>query len=131
MLISPNVHLFHKIIIALSLLILGTTTFIEIKINQLSNNQRFFILGIALAILLNAWTSATFIYPVNRFGCKMIWLLPLLALCALLNYLKQQSRKKFDFQHLINDYKINTRHRFIFHNHLAYGSKCHRFWCRY
>ena len=37
---------------------------------------------ILLAVILNAWTSGTFSGEVDRFGSKMIWLLPLLVMLS-------------------------------------------------
>ncbi|MBL7937884.1 MAG: hypothetical protein JNL43_00875 [Flavobacteriales bacterium] len=35
------------------------------------------------SILLNAWSSGTFSGEVDRFGCKMIWMVPMLAVLAM------------------------------------------------
>lgn len=45
-----------------------------------------YILGIG--ILLNAWVSGTFANAINRLGCKMIWLIPFIAIVGLIQYLQ-------------------------------------------
>ena len=38
---------------------------------------RFFLLTLFLGMFLNAWLCATLVYPTNRYGTKMIWLIHL------------------------------------------------------
>ena len=42
------------------------------------------LLIFGFGILLNAWVSGTFANAINRLGCKMIWLLPFIAIIGLI-----------------------------------------------
>jgi hypothetical protein len=85
-LINPYWHVFHKSIILGSIatiLFLGVLLY---KKQVLTLSYLFFIVGLILYIFINAWLSATFSYANNRFGSKMIWLLPFLAYVFLVRY---------------------------------------------
>jgi hypothetical protein len=71
-------------------IVLGLLFFIFLSIKawisiRLTPNQRFFLIGLTVSILINAWVAATFVYPHNRAGCKLIWLLPFMVILLLLN----------------------------------------------
>ncbi len=87
---TKNLNNLYRIIVLISFV--GIVFWIFV----LKNRQRktfitvsFFIV---LGIVINAWGSATFSNAIDRFGAKMIWLLPLLSLYGLWFYLN--SRKK-------------------------------------
>jgi hypothetical protein len=84
-LLPYKLHVFHRFIIGLSLFLgafLGIKAWMK---NELVPNQRFFMVGLMVAILINAWVAATFVYPHNRAGCKVIWFLPFMMVLLLLN----------------------------------------------
>jgi hypothetical protein len=90
-LVPYNLHGLHKFTIAISLFLLilgGIKAWIK---NELAPNQCFFMVGLIVAILINAWVAATFVYPHNRAGCKVIWLLPFMVVLLIFNgvYMKR------------------------------------------
>jgi hypothetical protein len=44
-----------------------------------------------IAIILNAWDCGTFANAIDRLGCKMIWLIPMLAAITLIKSLKEKN----------------------------------------
>jgi hypothetical protein len=72
--------LFPGIIIASTILCL---LLLFIKSPVMNGALLFIVLIIAMAILVNAWDCGTFANALDRLGCKMIWLIPLLAMVAL------------------------------------------------
>jgi hypothetical protein len=83
-LIPTSVNIFHKIVIALSLLFfILLNIWIYLK-SKLTDNHRFFLIGISMSIVINAYVTATIVYPHNRAGCKVIWLIPFMVIVILL-----------------------------------------------
>ncbi|MBL7816904.1 MAG: hypothetical protein JNL70_17915 [Saprospiraceae bacterium] len=61
------------------LLLIGCFILLLYKPFWSKSNQkmRFFLLFIFLGLWLNIWLNATLVYPTNRYGAKMIWLVHL------------------------------------------------------
>ena len=93
---TKNLNYLYRIIVLIS--IAGIVLWIFILKSQ--QRKSFSTLGvfIVLGIIINAWGSATFSNAIDRFGAKMIWLLPLLALYGLWFYLVSKYRKKSEIQ---------------------------------
>jgi hypothetical protein len=75
-------HVWNRIfnlIVIVSLLVIIFSKKGSRNIFKTENGNIMFVL--LAAILLNAWDCGTFANAIDRLGCKMIWLLPLLALC--------------------------------------------------
>lgn len=72
----------HQIVIAASLMGLA---FMLVRIRKISTNHLFHMVCclVLLGILVNAWTCGTFANAIDRLGCKMIWLIPLLTSLSL------------------------------------------------
>ncbi|HRH38902.1 MAG TPA: hypothetical protein PK760_11180, partial [Flavobacteriales bacterium] len=84
----------HRWVVRISLVALLPLLWVAFR------ERRGTLLAIACAtlasIVLNAWGSATFSGEVDRFGCKMIWMLPLLAMLIASTVIK---RAWFDDMH--------------------------------
>ena len=82
---TKSLNNLYRIVVVLSIVGIIFSFFI------LKNRQRRNYLNlttlIVLGIIINAWGSATFSNAIDRFGAKMIWLLPLLAIYGLWFYL--------------------------------------------
>jgi hypothetical protein len=50
----------------------------------------FTIIMIITSIILNAWDCGTFANAIDRLGCKMIWLIPLLSLLVNSNQIEKR-----------------------------------------
>jgi hypothetical protein len=75
---------FHKTIINLSVFGLILYGFLFKIKYQITPNKQLLIFGLLFSIFINAWLAATLVYPHNRAGCKLIWLLPLILICLFL-----------------------------------------------
>jgi len=62
--------------------------------NRLNKNFKRVAFFTLIAIVINAWDSGTFSCVADRFGCKMMWLLPLLAIIALVNVTQGNNQLK-------------------------------------
>jgi predicted acyltransferase len=80
---------FHRIIINISVFGLILSGFLFKIKYQIAPNKQLFIFGLLFSILINAWLAATLVYPHNRAGCKLIWFLPLILICLILNNTKK------------------------------------------
>ena len=80
----------YRIVVLLS--IAGILLSIFLLKNKRRRNYLSLTVLIILGIVINAWGSATFSNAIDRFGAKMIWLLPLLSWYGFWLYLA--SRKK-------------------------------------
>ena len=71
--------LFSAVII-LSLIIL---VFLQIRFwNQFNGHFKLVLIVLLTGILLNAWDCGTFANAIDRLGCKMIWLIPFMAILS-------------------------------------------------
>ncbi len=52
------------------------------------------IIILILAILLNAWDCGTFANAIDRLGCRMMWMIPLLSLLTLFRFLDTRKRNQ-------------------------------------
>ena len=68
----------HRYALLASILLLVPLLFLGL--HRLPTHLLPVALIILLAVILNAWTSGTFSGEVDRFGSKMIWLVPLLVI---------------------------------------------------
>lgn len=89
-LIPYGFHIYHKTIIIISLFLFLILSIKAWKTNQISSSCRFFLIFLIISILINAWIAATFVYPHNRAGCKLIWFLPFMVILLLSNQLVQK-----------------------------------------
>jgi hypothetical protein len=88
-LIPSNLLDFHKIIINLSVFGLILYGFLLRIKYQITPYKQLFIFGLLFSIFINAWLAATLVYPHNRAGCKLIWFLPLILICLILDNTKK------------------------------------------
>jgi hypothetical protein len=86
----PN-KLYNSIVFISALLLLLLLVFYSNRLNKNFKRVAFFTL---IAIVINAWDSGTFSCVADRFGCKMMWLLPLLAIIALVNVTQGNNQLK-------------------------------------
>ena len=71
-------NMFYSAIIIMSSMLL---IFFSVKYKSyFIPNIYFIIIAICTGVLLNAWSCGTFANAVDRLGCKMIWLIPFLAI---------------------------------------------------
>jgi hypothetical protein len=87
---TKSLNYLYRIIVVLS--IVGILLSFFITKNKQRRNYLTLTTLIVLGIVVNTWGSATFSNAIDRFGAKMIWLLPLLAIYGLWFYL--DSKKK-------------------------------------
>lgn len=93
--IPKSLHDLHTIIVLLSFL--GVILYGLRSWNRDLFKKPIFllILGILVILLTHAWVIATFSLPQNRFGCRVIWLLPLCGIALIpFNYLQNKIMKK-------------------------------------
>lgn len=72
-----------------TIVILSTALLIVLMLfyrSALQGNVKPILILLFLAVLLNAWDCGTFANAIDRFGCKMIWLVPMASLLALSKY---------------------------------------------
>ncbi|MCF6170438.1 MAG: hypothetical protein L3J66_05610 [Bacteroidales bacterium] len=81
---TKNLNYFYSIIVLISIAGIVFWLFV-LKMGQ---RRKYILLTVLviLGIVVNAWGSATFSNAIDRFGAKMIWLLPLLAVYGLWLY---------------------------------------------
>lgn len=88
--------LFRGIIVLSILLLVLLFTVFKFRVSKL---HIFIGILIFLSLLLNAWSNGTFSTVADRFGCKMIWLIPFIAIISLLKYL-QKNKARFDHKQI-------------------------------
>jgi len=93
---TKNLNSIYRIIVLVS--IVGIVLWIFTLKNRRRRNFITLSVLTVLGIIINAWGSATFSNAIDRFGAKMIWLLPLLALYGLWFYLVSNESKKSEIQ---------------------------------
>jgi hypothetical protein len=78
----------YIIIIVISIFFL----FLGIISSKIMENKKaaFTIIMIITSIILNAWDCGTFANAIDRLGCKMIWLIPLLSLLVNSNQIEKR-----------------------------------------
>ncbi|MDQ3048712.1 MAG: hypothetical protein M3R27_14275 [Bacteroidota bacterium] len=74
-------NLIFLIVIVMSVLII--LALLIKKKNLLSDNLKGLLFIFISALIVNAWSCGTFANAIHRLGCKIIWILPLLALILL------------------------------------------------
>jgi len=78
---TDNLNTVFSIIVAASLLII---IYLLIKGNVYREKLLMVLILVILGVLLNAWVSGTFANSINRLGCKMTWLIPMISLIGLI-----------------------------------------------
>lgn len=79
----PNVVIYFTVVISLVILVISL-----INKNQ-PNHFKTAITICILCIAINAWDCATFSMVIGRYGCRVMWLLPLLAIVTMLRKTKE------------------------------------------
>ena len=78
---TDNLNIVFSIMVAISLLIV---IYLLIKGNVYKEKLLIVLVLVILGVLLNAWVSGTFANSIDRLGCKMIWLIPMISLIGLI-----------------------------------------------
>ncbi|MEO6831627.1 MAG: hypothetical protein ABI169_05475, partial [Chitinophagaceae bacterium] len=75
--ILEKLNIVYDVLIPISLLVFLVGCIFRWK--KLSSALRFLLILLGISVLLNAWDCATFSGTIDRYGCKMIFLIPLMA----------------------------------------------------
>ena len=87
---TNGLNVLFSIVIILSLIVI---LFFLIKGSVFTGELATTLFVFSLGILLNAWISGTFANAINRLGCKMIWLIPFIALIGIVQYFRTKHTK--------------------------------------
>lgn len=82
---TNGLNVIFSIIVVLSLIVI---LFFLIKGGVFTGKFASVLFIFSLGIILNAWISGTFANAINRLGCKMVWLIPFLALIGIVQYFR-------------------------------------------
>ncbi len=82
---TDGLNILFTIIIILSLIII---LFLLFKGSIYRGNLATVLFLFTFGIVLNAWVSGTFANAINRLGCKMIWIVPFLAIIGIVQYFR-------------------------------------------
>ncbi len=93
---TTNLNYLYRVVVLVS--IAGIVLWIFVLKKQKRRKFNSLTILIILGIVVNAWGSATFSNAIDRFGAKMIWLLPLLAAYGLCLYLLSKDKKDINIR---------------------------------
>ncbi|PZF73928.1 hypothetical protein [Taibaiella soli] len=89
----PNLDIPNKIIYAVVLLSLAVIIVLFFMKGQMYQPYQFFVIAGVMMIVLNIWNCATFAQINGRYGCRVMWLIPLFAIIGVVNYLTGRKLK--------------------------------------
>lgn len=84
----------NKIIYTVVLLSLAITILLFFLKQQMQRPYLVFVITGTLMILFNIWNCATFAQINGRYGCRVMWLIPMFAMIGVINYMQAKRLKQ-------------------------------------
>lgn len=83
----------NKIIYVVVLLSLAVTVLLFFLNQKMYQPYKLFVITGTMMIVLNIWNCATFAQINGRYGCRVMWLIPMFAVIGLINYVQNLKSK--------------------------------------
>lgn len=93
-----GINIIFRIVVVISILFIFIILIIKKFVRNFKLNALLFISF--TTILINAWDCGTFSMVTDRFGCKLTWLVPFVAVIYLLEIIKKRATAKDDMLNL-------------------------------